>query len=183
MTEAEAAPEISTPTSRRLLYRRYSADDLELLKLIYTDPEVTEFTYLGVRDPGECQDVLDEYLATWAKNGWGMFAVTLKQTGEFIGEAGIFELWGRDAPHIRYLLLKEHWGNGYASEAAAAVTEWCFAEKGMTHLYGVTEEPNPASSSVLVRTGYRVDQRARNREKDVPITIFRIDNEALEEGA
>ncbi len=179
----EDSPAEVTPTSNRLLYRPYSADDLALVTKIYTDPDVTEFTYLGVRTPDECKKVLDDYLATWAKNGWGMFAVSLKETGDFIGEAGIFELQGRDAPHIRYLLLKEHWGKGYAGEAAAAITEWCFAEKGLSHLYGVTEEPNPASSSVLVRAGYRVDERARNPEKDVPITIFRIDNEALEEGA
>lgn len=170
----------TTPAAPRLLFRPYTADDLDDLTKLYTDPDVAQHTYLGTRTPDQCEGILEEYLATWVKNGWGMFHVSRKEDGAFVGEAGIFELWGRDAPHIRYLLVKKHWGKGYASEAAKAVTDWCFEDLDLTHLYGVTEEPNPQSTAVLVKTGYRVDERARNEEKDVAITIFRIDNETAE---
>lgn len=173
---------MNPPESPRLDYRPYAQDDLADLTRLYTDPEIARHTYLGVRTPAQCQGILDDYLATWTRNGWGMHALTLKETGAYVGEAGIFELWGRDAPHVRYLLLKEFWGRGLASEAARAVTDWCFAGLGLSHLYGVTEENNPQSSTVLVKTGYRVDEHTRNHEKNVAITIYRIDNETAEAG-
>jgi len=90
-------------------------------------------------------------------NGWGFWAVELKQTGEFIGFVG---LHFQDAaiPHtpfveIGWRLSSNHWGKGYAPEAAEQALAFAFDQLEMAEVYAFTPLPNKPSQRVMEKIG------------------------------
>ena len=62
---------------------------------------------------------------------------------------------------IGYWLGEPHWGQGIATAALQAMTEWAFAEFDLVRLYGEVFESNPASGRVLEKAGYELEGRLR----------------------
>ena len=77
-----------------------------------------------------------------ATHGWGLFAVELKSSGEFIGFIGLHQhLEHYDlAPciEIGWRLAKQYWHNGYASEGAKAVLDYAFRELQLDNVVSFT---------------------------------------------
>ena len=67
-------------------------------------------------------------LDNYKKCGFGLWAVVLKETGEFIGDCGITiqDIDGEMLPEIGYHIHKKYWRKGFAKEAARAVRDWVF---------------------------------------------------------
>ncbi|MCY3732817.1 MAG: GNAT family N-acetyltransferase [Chloroflexi bacterium] len=67
----------------------------------------------------------------------------------------------RRSAEIGYWLGEQHWGQGIATAALKAMTEWAFAEFDLVRLYGEVFEWNPASGRVLEKAGYNLEGRMR----------------------
>ena len=67
----------------------------------------------------------------------------------------------RLSAEIGYWLGEPHWGQGVATAALRAVTEWAFDEFDLVRLYGEVFEWNPASGRVLEKAGYELEGRLR----------------------
>lgn len=67
----------------------------------------------------------------------------------------------RRSAEVGYWLGQAHWGQGIATEALKAITEWAFAEFDLVRLYGEVFEWNPASGRVLENAGYELEGRLR----------------------
>lgn len=67
----------------------------------------------------------------------------------------------RHTAEIGYWLGEPHWGQGIATAALKAVTDWAFAEFDIVRLYGEVFEWNPASGRVLEKAGYELEGRLR----------------------
>lgn len=67
----------------------------------------------------------------------------------------------RRSAEIGYWLGELYWGQGIATEALRAMTEWAFAEFDLVRLYGEVFEWNPASGRVLEKAGYEFEGRLR----------------------
>lgn len=92
---------------------------------------------------------------------WWMGAITRADTEEVVGDLAVNLTWGARCAEIGYTLGREHWGNGYASEAAKAMLEHLFETVGVTRVTGMLHPENLASAMVLERVGFRFEGHTR----------------------
>lgn len=139
----------------RLRLRRFTHADLADLARIVADPQVMK--YLG-RVPGpltraEAGDFLDSMIAHWSRHGFGRWAVIEKDGGRLIGCAGLRSHEG--GAELVYLLDKDYWGEGRATEAARACLRYGFGVRGFDLIVGFTRPANAASRRVMEKVGMR----------------------------
>ena len=155
--------------TERLVLRRPRLSDAKALHAAYGDPEVMQ--YIG---EGETLDLaatrawLEKSLARWKADGFGHFAVERKEDGKVIGRAG-FLVWDPDewrtgtlkalgdhaVVELGWLLAREHWGHGYATEAALACRDYAFADLRIERLIHLIAYGNDASVRVAEKIGAR----------------------------
>ena len=89
-------------------------------------------------------------------------AITLGETGELIGNIGVRrEAAGDPLADLGFELAPEHWGRGYATEAARAMVDWGFAD-GLRRIHAHCIADNEASARVLLKAGLRQEARLRD---------------------
>jgi RimJ/RimL family protein N-acetyltransferase len=141
-------------TTERLVLRRPTLDDLDAWHAIYVDAE--DVWYGAPRSSkDENRDKLVRQIAHFEQHGFGMCAVELAASGETVGAAGLQHLEGGPEVEVGYRFLKAHWGNGYATEAAAASIAYGFDELGIERIVAVALPDNAASRRVLEKSGLR----------------------------
>ena len=139
-------------TTERLVLRPPTLDDLPAWHAIYLDAE--EVWYGAPRSSlDENRTRLGRQIAHLEQHGFGMCAVELAASGETIGAAGLQHLEGGPEIEVGYRLLKEHWGQGYATECARASIAFGFDELGQERIVAVALESNVASRRVLEKCG------------------------------
>jgi RimJ/RimL family protein N-acetyltransferase len=99
-------------------------------------------------------------LGHWQLRGFGLFALEEKRTGALVGRAGIFEPEGWPGFEAGWMLRRESWGKGYATEAARRVLRWAFTDLGREHVISLIREANAPSIRVAERLGERLEGRA-----------------------
>jgi len=170
----------------RLLLRDWSGDDLEPFAAMNADENVMEF-YPAVYSREESDVIAMRLQQDLDANGFGLYAVEVKSTGNFIGYVGIsevkFEALFTPAAEIGWRLSFPSWGHGYATEAARACLEHGFSELGFCKLVSFTTRGNKKSIAVMERIGM-----SRNPEDDFehpnlpaghplrPHVLYRIEN-------
>lgn len=146
--------------TERLLLRRFTEDDVDLLVELDNDAEVMRFVTGGVPTPREQMigDVLPAMLGYYKRyDGYGYFAVIEKATGEFVGWFQ-FRPPDESAPDVvelGYRLKKSSWGKGYATEGSRALIDKGFAELGMRRVLANAMTINTASRRVMEKAGLR----------------------------
>lgn len=138
----------------RLILREMTDDDFTALHAILSDPETMQHYPKPYDDAGVrrwinwCRD-------SYAKHGFGLWAVILKESGEFIGDCGISmqPIHGEWLPEIGYHIRKDHWRKGYASEAAAECIRYAFEQCGFPKVYSYMKHTNVASYSTAMKNG------------------------------
>jgi RimJ/RimL family protein N-acetyltransferase len=155
-------------TTERLALRAWLPDDLPAFAALNQDPAVMEF--LGGRPlPREESDAIAAYAnELWASRRLGLLAVERRDDGAFLGMCGLHELheWYPDDVELAFRLAPEHWGHGYASEAAAAWLAYGFDVLGLDRVISVTDRdpPNVRSIAVAQRLGMVWDHDAELSE-------------------
>jgi [ribosomal protein S5]-alanine N-acetyltransferase len=92
-------------------------------------------------------------------------AITLAETGELIGNVGVRrEKPGDLMADMGYELAPEHWGRGYATEAARAMVDWGFGDCGLERIHAHCIADNEASARVLHKVGLRQEARLRDHQ-------------------
>ncbi len=93
--------------------------------------------------------------------GYGLWAVELRSTGEFIGFTGLarhtFQAHFTPAVEVGWRLSKSAWGHGYATEAARAALDFGFGVAELTEVVSMTTETNERSRAVMRRLGMTRD--------------------------
>lgn len=138
----------------RLILRRFVDDDLDVLTAIRSDPLVARF--IGSGRPQSREQVADMMRAvesTWEHRGFGRYAVTLRPGGGMIGWCGLSLLDYTEEIELGYGIAQEEWGNGYATEAAAAVLKHAFASLHVDRIVAVADPTNAPSVRVLEKIG------------------------------
>jgi ribosomal-protein-alanine N-acetyltransferase len=144
--------------TERLVLRHLCMADLDALAALYADPEVRRWFPDGVRTYQQTCDelawIIDVY---YARYGYGLWATILKETGAFIGRCGLlpWDIEGRTEVEVAYLLGRDYWGRGLATEAARAIVDHAFATLPVERLICMTDPGNAASRSVAVKVGMR----------------------------
>lgn len=140
--------------TERLLLRLFTEEDANLVFLLNQDPDVTQFTGDPVRDLSQAQEVLQKaILPQYALYGYGRWAVHTKPGLEFIGWCGLKMRPELNEIDLGYRFMKNSWGRGYATEAAAATLRFGFEKLGIKRIVGRALPGNRASLNVLEKCG------------------------------
>lgn len=90
------------------------------------------------------------------------FAITLRDTGDLAGAIGLMFTPHHDRGEIGYWIAVPYWGKGVATEAARAVVDYGFRERGLQRIEAVHFTRNPASGRVMQKLGMKYEGRRRN---------------------
>ncbi len=143
--------------TQRLLLREMDQGDWEPLCAILQDPEVM-YAYEHAFSDQEVQAWLDNQRRRYREDGFGLWAVVSRQTGEMIGQCGLtWQDWdGRQVLEVGYLFRRSAWGQGYATEAAMACREYAFTVLDAQEVYSIIRDSNLPSQGVARRNGMAV---------------------------
>ena len=160
---------VATLETPRLRLRPLVPDDLDPLTRIWTDPEVARFLLTKPRSGSEVAEMLDAMRAHARR--FGMWAVTLRATGELIGRCGFYPWAGARGvePELAYLLAREHWGAGLASEAARAALDALFLRHRPPRAVALARPEHSSSRRVLEKVGMREEERVEVRGVEVAL--------------
>ncbi len=142
--------------NERLILRTWLLDDAPRLFEICSDAEVMK--YVGTGKPYETVEQADEFLR-WAENyqtenGFCRWAILLKENQEIIGSCGFARPHGTEEIELGYLLAKNLWGKGFATEAAEACLQYGFERLKFDEVIAITDLENVASQKVLEKIGF-----------------------------
>ena len=142
--------------TNRLYLREMTQEDFSDLAGMLQDPEVM-YAYEHDFSDEDVQVWLDRQRMRYAKYGFGLWAMILKETGEMIGQAGLTmqPYRGGEVLEIGYLLKKKNWHNGYAREAAEGCKKYAFETLGAPKVHSVIKADNVASQRVAESVGLR----------------------------
>lgn len=151
--------------TERLLLRKPRVEDAADLAVAYADPKTVRFIGDGsTATLAEVEEGIEQWLERWESWGMSLFSLERREDGRVLGRAG-FLLWdpetwevGGDETELGWLLAREHWGQGYATEAAIALRDWAFDERGLGRLISLINPANVRSIGVAKRVGERYER-------------------------
>ncbi len=152
-----SAPELR---SARLLLRGWRQADRAPFAALNADSRVMEhFPACMTRE--ESDTLIDWIMAGFHQRGWGLWAVEVAATGEFIGFTGLsvpsFEARFTPAVEVGWRLARTAWGHGYATEAAQAALGVGFGQASLAEIVSFTAVANVRSQAVMRRIGMTHD--------------------------
>jgi RimJ/RimL family protein N-acetyltransferase len=146
-------PELQT---ERLLLRRWRASDREPYAALNADPEVMRH-FPATLSRAEADEMIDRFEEEFQERGFGLWAVEVVGGAPLIGFVGLhevnFEAPFAPATEIGWRLAKEHWGRGYATEAASRVLRFALDDLGLDPIVSFTTPANLPSQAVMRRIG------------------------------
>jgi RimJ/RimL family protein N-acetyltransferase len=152
-----------TVHTERLRLRPFEASDLAPFAALNVHPQVVE-TLGSTPTQAESDAMVERYGAELAREGWGFWAVEVMGGPPFIGLVGLHRVQPTlpCAPAVEagWRLHPDHWGHGYATEAAAAALRHGFTAGGLTEIVAFTAVVNVRSQAVMARLGMRRDPGA-----------------------
>lgn len=138
----------------RLILREYTLDDFDELYKMLSDP-ITMKHYLKPYDEEGTRRWISWSLDNYKKYGFGLWAIELKETGQFIGDCGITiqNIDGELLPEIGYHIYKDYQGKGFGKEAGLKVRDWVFNKTKYDEVYSYMTSSNVASYSLAKSLG------------------------------
>lgn len=147
-------------TTERLILRRWREQDVEPFVAMSLDPKVMDWLG-GVLTPEKARARLDGFDAGFDERGYGRWAIQRSGDAALIGYAGMMPIGGGLLPlrgvEIGWALVRDAWGQGYASEAARAALADGFNRVGLAEILSFTADTNRRSQAVMARVGLRRD--------------------------
>lgn len=142
----------------RLELREFDAKDSENLFFLNADPEVTRYTGDG---PFESIEEATRFVLNYnhyCRHGYGRWVMTLKDSGEFIGWCGLRYNANTNEVDLGFRILRKHWSQGYATEAALASINYAFNTLGLPGLIGRAMNENKVSIHLLKKLGMEFEK-------------------------
>lgn len=163
--------------TERLLLREFSTDDADFILRLLNEPSfIQNIGDRGVRTLEDARSyILRVPIASYEKNGFGLYLVILKESGASIGMCGLIRREALEDVDIGYAFLPEYWSRGYAVEAALAVKEYARDVIGLKRLVAITDPENQASIRVLEKIGLRFEKMIRLSEDDIDLKLLAVD--------
>jgi RimJ/RimL family protein N-acetyltransferase len=151
----------------RLLLRRYTLADTNALLPVLGDAVAMEF-YPAPFDRQGVEDWITRSLERYRRDGHGLWAMVLKDSGEVIGDCGctMQEVEGRKHVEIGYHVRRDLWGNGYATEAAQACKDYAFRTLGAPRVISMIRPENIRSRRVAEKNGMTCEKTVFWRDYD-----------------
>ncbi|HEX3749624.1 MAG TPA: GNAT family N-acetyltransferase [Streptosporangiaceae bacterium] len=146
--------------TERLLLRHWRPEDRAPFAAMNADPEVMEH-FPARLTRAESDAFVDRIEAGFAEHGFGLWALEVRDTGEFIGFTGLsvpsFPAHFTPAVEVGWRLARPAWGHGCASEAARRALTEGFTTYGLAEIISFTTVANVRSQAVMGRIGMTHD--------------------------
>lgn len=169
--------------TQRLILREMTQADLADLCEILQDKE-TMYAYEHAFSDTEAREWLERQLARYAEYGFGLWGVTDKQTGEFLGQCGLTmqDCGSEQILEIGYLFKRKHWHKGYAIEAAIGCKKYAFETLNADRVFSIIRDNNLASQRVAQKNGMTVVKTIVKHyyNMEMPHDVYEIDRAAYE---
>lgn len=147
-------------TTDRLVLRDWQAQDKEPFTKMNADLEVMRY-FPKTLTANESHEMVDEIQRRIDNNGYGLFAVESRKTGEFMGFVGLnhpkIPYFFNPCLEVGWRLDKAYWGQGFATEAGKACLQMAFEKLGFDEVVSFTANINLPSQRVMQRLGMRFD--------------------------
>jgi len=151
---------MTTPrlATERLLMREWRDSDRAPYAEINGDPDVMEH-FPSTLTAQQSSEMIDRMIAYWDQRGFGLWAVERTDTGALIGFVGLmmpaWEASFTPCVEVGWRLGKQHWGKGFAPEAATAALQWGFDNVDLPddEVVSFTTEANLKSRRVMEKIG------------------------------
>lgn len=158
--------------SERLRLRQWLESDRDPWARMNADPDVRRY-FPGLLSRAESDASADRFAAGIAARGWGLWALEVRATGEFIGFVGLQPVSDDRHPvcgsvEIGWRLARGAWGSGFATEAGGAALVFAFEELGLAEVVSFTAALNVPSRAVMERLGMTHDPAADFDHPDLP---------------
>lgn len=163
--------------TERLVLRRVTLDDAEFILELVNEPAFHQnIGDRGVRTLEDARAYVEtRYLAPYAADGFGMYLMESKASGEPIGTCGLVDRPGLEGIDIGFALHSAFWSRGYAVEAAAAVLEYARSSLGIQRVVAITNPDNLGSQAVLRKIGLGYERMVRLDEDGPEIQLYSIE--------
>lgn len=142
--------------TQRLILRQWKESDVEPFITMGLDQHVMQF-FPNLLTPQESLNLIQKISSLINKNGWGFWAVELKETHQFIGFIGLHsqpeQFDFSPCVEIGWRLAKDFWKQGYATEGAKAALDYGFNILNLNKIVSFTANINTPSQAVMERIG------------------------------
>ena len=161
--------------TERLFLRRFTVDDAQFILTLVNEPSFLR--YIGDKQVRNLEDarqyILNGPVASYERNGFGLYAVELRESNTPIGMCGLLKREELPAPDIGFAFLPDFWNKGFAFEAAAAVLQ--DAGERLRRILAITSLDNEASIKLLQRLGFRFEQEIKLSQDREQVKLFTRD--------
>ncbi|MEZ4233345.1 MAG: GNAT family N-acetyltransferase [Polyangiaceae bacterium] len=157
--------------TERLLMRPFNESDRDAFAAINADPRVMEH-YPAPLSRAQSDAFLDRIASAFEAQGFGLWALEVPGRFPLLGYTGLaIPVWKNHLTpcvEVGWRLGHEHWGQGYASEAARAALSCAFERLGLEEVLSFTSLPNRRSARVMQRIGMRRDEASDFAHPNLP---------------
>ncbi len=139
--------------TERLLLREYDLGDVPVLHRIQSHVETMKF-WESPFTQENTRNWIERAIASYLSNGFGRWALILKETNEQIGDVGMMRVPvnGKEEVDLGYIIHSDHWHKGYATEATSAVLQYGI-KLGLDRIVANMAHDHVASQRVAERLG------------------------------
>jgi RimJ/RimL family protein N-acetyltransferase len=162
--------------TERLTLRQLDLSDAEFIIELLNDPSfIQNIGDRGVRTRADAEKYLENGpISSYAKNGFGLLAVTLNETGETIGMCGLIKRNTLEDVDIGYAFLPKFWSKGYAFESAQGVMNYAKEVVGLKRVVAIVDPANAGSVRVLEKLGMTFEKMMKLSEDDIDLKLFSV---------
>lgn len=162
--------------TKRCIIREMAEEDIEDLYDIYEEPEIT--LYMDGLYDDKKQEI--EYIENYRKYvysfyGYGMWLVTLKDSGKVIGRAGLESKEGAEGLELGYVIAVNYQRQGYAYEVCTAIIQYGLEELHINRYTIFTESKNIKSCFLAQKLGFQIQKQIWQNGKEYHIYVKILD--------
>jgi RimJ/RimL family protein N-acetyltransferase len=143
--------------TERLLLRLLTPDDTEALAAVLSDPIAMQWYPRPFSRP-EVEQWIARNRERYREHGHGLWAMVLKQSGAMIGDCGLVrqDVDREELVEVGYHVRRDHWGRGYATEAARGCMKYAFETLRLPRIISLIRPENQPSWRVAEKNGMKV---------------------------
>ena len=161
--------------TNRLIFRRYTMDDLAFVEELVTNERVMQYIGSGVvKDRAYAIQLIERMIEQYDNfDDYGLHVLVHKETGQRIGHAGLVAQIIDDAfeMELGYWIHPDFWGQGYATEASRALKQYAEQELELERYVSAIQVGNVASQKIALRNGMQLEKQIEMEGKCVEIYV------------
>ena len=166
-------PSLAGQETERLRFRAITLQDVDLWMDYMNDAQAIRFMPFTLGSRADCTFMLQRSLDRYSTDGSGLYMLELKETGVAVGQCGLLTqtVDGEPELEVGYHFLPQHWGHGYATEAARFCMRFAEQSAIAPSIISLIDHENHRSQNVARRNGLVAEKNTVHRGH--PAVVFR----------